>query len=780
MTYLRRITPTRRQAGAGVVIVATLLFTLLTVASAYEGSSIYDNIAPEPQAREISSDKHPFANYGLDYHVDDVIPTFDGTGSTAKDFLNAIAPGSGYLLDTAVDHVGIPKGFHPERAPDNMAQKFAAWGWDAERFFSGLAITLFSFAMGIDIINGTNGALRPVSDAVSDLYASLGGQWLGFALACLGLWIGFQMLGRNFTHTISTVLKSLACAMLAMLIIAQPGWTIGGTWHLFHEASNAVMGEITGAGGNAEDAGATALRNALVRNPWVVLEFGGLVHCVDAHDKPTKPFGPDCQAGKKIDNRKKYADRWLKAGPANGKERALEYAALLNGKTPSAKEINDAGMPANSFDDYHLSAADKPAADAMQAQGAGERLVMVAVIALALLPAWAVVGGVSIGIIVAAAIALAWFCVTPIAMLAVVAWPGPGTVAFMYWGKQLLEALSRVFWYGLILAVALTVSGALMNATAYLGWELAFVAFAGFWWFLLFKHKRIYMGVVGAIGHRTNMSPSVGQRLNNAYRTQRALRGTTGTAIGAGVTGARASMAVGKVAAQPVGAAARGTRQAVRTTKENIGHLAAPGFASQIAGTAGLHDQALRALEGEHRANSALLRKEQGTRDRAADLRTRKQAGDLEGGGGLSPREQKTLAHLDAKRMPNKQFDALATTVNDVERREKETGTGFTPEMVAQRTTQLAAERDQAASNGGPSPESTSPSDGRRRLDMLRERLRAQRTPRETVHKRSPDLEREQRYRDERDATDGDLRERALPVRPDPADGDRIQPDQNE
>jgi hypothetical protein len=47
------------------------------------------------------------------------------------------------------------------------------------------------------------------------------------------MWIAVQMLGRTFTYTIATVLKSLACAML----VAQPSWTIGGTWQLARQLS---------------------------------------------------------------------------------------------------------------------------------------------------------------------------------------------------------------------------------------------------------------------------------------------------------------------------------------------------------------------------------------------------------------------------------------------------------------------------------------------------------------------------------------------------------------
>lgn len=720
---------TRRRLLAVVLTTLALAVTILASAMAYEGSSLYDNIGPAAPAHS-DPEKYPSSNYGLDYHVGDIIDT-PHTSAFDKKSPFDILPNPGAAVTGAIVN-SAPTGIHPENAPDLMAQKFAAWGWDVERFVSGLVITLFGFSQTLDIIDG---GMPSIARTVNNLYGVLGGQWLGLALACLGGWIALQMAGRNFTHTVGGVLKSLACAMVAMVIIAQPVWAIGGTFHLFHEAGTAVMAEITGT-----DNPTAALKSALIEGPFLALEFGGTEHCVDAAGKPTPPHSRSCKT--RIDNRKKYMNRWLAAGPANGAERTLWHKALLNGKVPSSKEINDAGMPANSFDGVKLGPADKSAVDIQQAQGGWERLGGVVILGFGLLGSWLLIGVLSLLLIVLPFAVLAHFLASPFAVIAALI-PGPGVAAFMMWGRSLLGTMARSLWYLLILAIDCAVLLSLMSTMPDLGFLLAFVALAGVQWLFLFKWRHIYMGLVGAVsrhgGHAGGFGGGGGQggsarqKITQAYVQQRMVRSMANPV---GEAAKRVAFGAKEGSSKPprkggvIGHLGLGARTGAELVDErnNAQRVAMQG---RNAAAQSPRARAVTELARERKRATGKAAKdlsdEKARRDRASDLRLRQKAARLDGGD-LSPNEQKDLRDLESKRMPKRDYDALAASVTDEAARAKQPDHGFSEEEIAKRARVIvardaAAEHEEAVNRNGNSGDG----DGRRRLQNLRERARRSR-----------------------------------------------------
>jgi len=142
---------------------------------------------------------------------------------------------------------------------------------------------------------------------------------------------------------------------------------------------------------------ADQLFRTLIYEPWVVLNFGGLRHCVDSEHRPVAPDDPrrarciDHLAS--TDGRGGYAERFLRYRPGS-EARNAEYQALRDGALPSDSRANsiidafsafargdladafaatsEAVDPAdpNQFNGYTVDADDRPAVDVQQ-QGGG-------------------------------------------------------------------------------------------------------------------------------------------------------------------------------------------------------------------------------------------------------------------------------------------------------------------------------------------------------------------------------------------------------------------------
>ena len=70
--------------------------------------------------------------------------------------------------------------------PAMIAQWASAQLWEATRFFLKCTIDLFAWAFSLDLVNGSNGALGPVSDAITTVHTRiLGEEWMLVAIAAV-------------------------------------------------------------------------------------------------------------------------------------------------------------------------------------------------------------------------------------------------------------------------------------------------------------------------------------------------------------------------------------------------------------------------------------------------------------------------------------------------------------------------------------------------------------------------------------------------------------------
>jgi len=667
------------------VVVASVAIALQVVAGAgaYEGSSLYDNVSPEAQVGGLSQ-RYPSSRYGLDYHVD-VVQTTTVDGGVVGAAIGGLA---GFLLGSGHD-ADVPTGIDFAAVPALIMHWLASAVWDFTRMIDNAVIALFTFAFSLDLIGGARGALAPVAAGVDNLYDELGVPWLPVLVTLLAIWIAVRLVAmRDLVGTFGKLGVSLCCVVLAMILVTQPAWTIGGLSHFSSRLANGILGAVNGDDtAAAKTAAADSLFETLVYSPWLVLNFGGVEHCVDADARPVSPWSRDCETT--IDHARKYAPRWLKASP-NGPARNLEYRALRDGTVPDAAALDDAGAPAGYFDGYRVSDADKPAVDIQQQPLATERLAYALFILGGSAGAWLLIGGLSFGVILSQVQALLLLAIGVVMLLAAV-FPGPGHRAFRMWLERLILALTRPIWYALILSIVLAIDRALIAATARLGTMMAFGLVAAFNWAVFFRRKDWYTQFVGALPGSTGAE----RRERSGFDIARDVY--YGSRVAAPAL-AVATGGVGKLAGAGAWAAGGSARVARSGVQAGGDAIASRGHASRMVAGAALNGQALAELEDEHSGRARRASQETARRSRIEALERRRQLArdDSEApwadGVALTPREERELATLRRHRMDDDEFEGLRDSVDEVERRREDSGgIAFDDAAVAERAALVAA-----------------------------------------------------------------------------------------
>ncbi|MBS1845675.1 MAG: hypothetical protein JST53_14760 [Actinobacteria bacterium] len=453
-------------------------------------ADVWANVGPAPSLAGLAT-RYPLGNYALDEHF------------------------------TAVS-AGVFSGVDVSGLLPMIAYFFANELWQLTAWLANLLIELFAFAFSLDLVNGsaaTNGAgaLGPVSRAISSIYADVfGGPWMVLAVSVSGCWAMWKALvQRRYAETAGQLALSLVYVGIAFLFVLQPAQTIGEASHWTNAMSGAFLsiakdGEPVSQG-EAKEAGANQLFGLLVAQPWSVLEFGGLDHCVKAGggEEPesvaVQPLpegaarrlesGEQVSAGGKtcIDNLKKYGPHFLRFEPGSD-DRDGEFEALSHG---DSSKLPDAD-PGKKDGNYELGPVDTPAAAAMEKGGQYQRLLVAIVVFCAELGAFVLLGALSIGVITAQVLLLLLLAFSPVALVAA-AIPGRGHQFFKGWLSKLAGLLLRKAAYSLVLAVLLAVCAAISAATSELGWLLSFGLQCAFFWAVFLQRRSLTDGLIGAV-----------------------------------------------------------------------------------------------------------------------------------------------------------------------------------------------------------------------------------------------------------------------------------------
>jgi len=555
---------TRRRVVRVAVATLALLWLLAPEAAGHDlGSDLLGNIAPSSPGSAPGSLflRHPIGAYALDYD----------------------------------SNVGIS---HLESIPPTIAQFIASLLWTATAFVVHTVIQLFTWAFSLDLVNGDRGsagALNPVSSAIGNLWSHLFGQgWLLAALAIAGLWGTYNaFVRRRYSETAGALASTAAIIFIALFFVLEPQQTIGQASRWTNQASLAMLSATTrGTVINAQQAkgqAADQLFKTLVYDPWVVLEFGGLTHCVDprhtvsdGYPRPVSPTAPGpkiCHDHEKqgVDGHGGYAERFLAFAPGSDQRKA-EYAAVRDGKTPDNKggfastaPMGSTGSPPpppSQFARYRVDKTDSPAVDSQQLGSAYPRVVMAAVVLVGSLGAVVLIGFLALAVILAQVLALVLLAFAPVALV-IGAIPGRGHAFFWSWLQKLATALFVKLIYSLLIAVVLTVAAALVKATGQLGFLFAFLLETIFFWAIfVYRHKLTDRLVLATTGEQ---------------RERSGVRRFAGAAVGA---------AVAARGAQAMRSRASATRPVAR------GQLA--GGANAMAPVPSLRERAEHSLAEDH------------------------------------------------------------------------------------------------------------------------------------------------------------------------------------
>src|SRR5215204_1792784 len=433
----------------------------------YRGSDLLGNVAPESQAGGGLVDRYPLSAYALDYHVD----------------------------------VGV---FDPEGVPPMIAQWSASQLWSATGFLVKCVIDLFTWAFSLDLLGGADGALAPVSAAITSLYENVIGEaWMVAAILIAGIWgIWKALVQRRYTETAGALAISVLFVLIALFFVYQPERTVGQASKWTNTLSLAFLsGANSGSLDDPQQAKrqvADHLFETLVYQPWVVLQFGGLTHCVDTDrlddDGFPRPVSPHDSARdvcrdhieQRRDGHGGYAPQFLRQAPGS-EERKAEYDALREGEAPIDRQ----------FAGYRVDKADAPAVDAMQAGGAYQRFTFAIIILLGALGAVTLLGFLSLAVILAQVVALVLLGFAPVALIIGI-FPGAGHAFFRAWLTKLATAIFIKALYSLVIAIVVAVSAALTASTGSLGFLFAFALQTIFFWAIFLYRKQITSRLVAA------------------------------------------------------------------------------------------------------------------------------------------------------------------------------------------------------------------------------------------------------------------------------------------
>jgi hypothetical protein len=468
----------------GLALVLTLLSTAVAPAE-FRGTDMWSNVAPNKSSGDLV-DRHPLSYYELDVYIDG--PSI-GLG-------------------------GVKDGDPVAR----VMQGAAAFLFALAIFCMRMMISIFDWAFNLDIIGGRNGALDPVSKATQHLYTSTFSQLMTTAVLVMGGWLIYKLISRKFSEAGSALARGLLLSTVALVIIFNPAATIGKLSSMTSELAGGIVSTTTGAkgGGSVSD----RLFDTFVYRPWAVLNFGGLERCVsgqkddDGFPVSTGVNDPDRKICRNVLRRERsgyggYAPMFLRYAPGSD-ERKAAFEAIRDGEIPDVpvKDCNARGCPDErpgegtaQFAGWNVDKADAPAADLMQSEGAGQRLVYAFVFAFGIACAIAFIGLICLTALFTKLALLVLFAAAPAMAVAAFFPAAHGVVGG--WLKMIGKALIWFVVYAILLSASVGVSAALMYAAGGgMGILVAFVLQALLFGGLVAKRKDIASWVANKRDYR--------------------------------------------------------------------------------------------------------------------------------------------------------------------------------------------------------------------------------------------------------------------------------------
>jgi hypothetical protein len=431
-----------------------------------------------------------------------------------------------YDLDSHVD-VSLN---NPGGAVGELRQETAATLWDIGVVLPmKLAVDAFGWAFSLDLITGADGVLPALASAIQRFQSNVLDQgWMLAAIAALGAWACLQALRRRPGEILAAFMTSATCAVVAMVMVAHPLAILGGAADFANGAAGQFLTAFQSGPGderNPQTVVTDHLFDVFVYKPWAVLEFGGLRHCVNTRDRnpdgyPTPVAVDDPTANVCRDHLHAhdgyggYAPRFLAQAPGSP-QRDLEYEALKTGEIPAPAVTyippGQRGQPQPAATPqfpagYHVDKADSAAVDIQQEGGARSRVRMAALMVLAAIPAFLLLGRFAATVVIAVVVAVGLYALAPVAAVVGII-PGSGHRFVKWWLSRLATAVFIKVIYAIIVAIIVAVAGALYSLTDSHGFETSTALVAMFYWTALIFRKTVSAELANAIsGRESGMS----------------------------------------------------------------------------------------------------------------------------------------------------------------------------------------------------------------------------------------------------------------------------------
>lgn len=413
--------------GAGLIL---SLFSGAVALGDNRGTDVFQNIAPKSDLGG-SIDRYPLSAYGLDYHV---------------------------------DPIDVNLGFNADvgNIPAWTMQFLTKMGALVLLWAVRLVIEFFSWAFSVDLL--TDKVLEPLGQAVQQLHnGPLGGQWLSLGILFFAAYVIKKGLAERQPNKVGgAVVVMLVASAIALAFINAPKQTIGKGAEWANGLSLAVLGIPTDPlatepkGTETKQAIGNHLFDRYFVDPWKVLQFGGLRHCVDTSRKDADgfpkwvdPYDPTRDICR---DHQRYANAYLQH-PVGSDERTEVYEAIRDGESPWDK-------------------ADASAVDIQQASLADQRLGTLFLIGLGLLFPLFLLGWLALATLAVQLVAMFLWMLAPI-MVILALIPGRGHSLFWTWLQTLGVALFVKVLFALALGTLVTISRVVAGSG--LPWLQAFV-----------------------------------------------------------------------------------------------------------------------------------------------------------------------------------------------------------------------------------------------------------------------------------------------------------------
>ena len=396
------------------------------------------NIGPSSQVQDGLADKYPLSAYALDYHVE----------------------------------AGVTD---PEGVPPMIAQWASAQLWNATSLLVKCTIDLFTWAFSLDLLNGANGALAPIAHAITSLYENVIGEaWMVVAILAAGIWgIWKALVQRRYTETAGALGLSVVFVVLALFFVYQPERTVGQASQWTNTISLAFLSGANS--GTLDDPRPPSARSPITSSTRSSTSPGSCsssAACSTA-STPTSatPTASPPRSRTTTPTATSAATTSPRTGPATAATPSSSSQPARPGSrgTPTARDDGAARQrtlpprrdpPAARSLRLKVDKADAPAVDIQQQGGAFDRLTFSALIAVGALGAVALLGFLSLAVILAQIVALVLLGFAPVALVIGI-FPGAGHAFFRGWLTKLATAIFIKALYSLVLAIVVAVSAAL-------------------------------------------------------------------------------------------------------------------------------------------------------------------------------------------------------------------------------------------------------------------------------------------------------------------------------